>query len=110
MKDAEALKESQFKGDLHNAAQDYRGRSLDRLLNAMTTQAVVLSERLSSVEMTFQELEDSEARMSLMEYPDLIKLRDTITHDTRLKLEGGLTAPIKASSHRNTEEHREKTL
>jgi len=99
VKDTGALKENLFKGDLYNAAQDYRGRSLDRLVNAMTTQAAVLSERLRSSEMALQELEDSEARMGLMEYPDLIKLREAITHDTRLKLEDGLTAPIKVPLH-----------
>ena len=98
VKDAEALKKSQFNGDMYNAAQDFRGRSIDRLLNAMTTQASVLSERLNSVETTLQELEDSETRMSLMEYPDLIKLREAITQDARLKLESGLTAPAKLPS------------
>jgi len=100
VKDAEAIKDGQFKGDLYNAAQNFRGRSLDRLLNAMTTQAAILSERLDSAEMTLRELEDAETRMSLMEYPDLIKLREAITQDTRFKLENGLTAPIRAPSLR----------
>jgi hypothetical protein len=37
-------------------------------------------------------LEESEARMSLMEYADLLKFRETVVRDTRLKLEGSLTA------------------
>ncbi len=89
-KDAEALKESQFKGDLYNAAQDYRGRSLDRIVSAMTTQTAILSERLNAAETILRDLEDSEERMSLMEYPDLIKLRENIANDARLKIEDGL--------------------
>lgn len=99
VKDAEALKESQFKGDLYNTAQNYRERSFDRLLNAMITQYSVFSEKLRSVDLILEDLEESEVRMSLMEYSDLIKLRETITHDARLKLEDSLNVPTGVILH-----------
>lgn len=94
-KDTAAISESQFKGDLYNAAQIYRGRSFDRLQNAMTAQAAVLSERLFALEETLAVLEESAARMRLMEYADLVKLRDTIMSDARTKLGDALTAPVR---------------
>lgn len=90
-KDAAAISANQFKGDLYNAAQIYRGRSIDRLLNAMTSQAAVLSERLCSLESALETLEESEARMRIMEYADLAQLRESIMRDARFKLEDGLT-------------------
>jgi hypothetical protein len=94
-KDTAAISASQFKGDLYNAAQNYRGRSVDRLLNAMTVQAAVLSERLCDLETTLETLEEAEARMRMMEYPDLVKLRETVMSDTRVKLGSALTAPVR---------------
>ncbi|HPO38049.1 MAG TPA: hypothetical protein PL176_08575 [Kiritimatiellia bacterium] len=93
-KDTAALSASQVKGDLYNAAQVYRGRSADRLLNAITSQAAVLSERLCDLETTLETLEEAESRMRLMEYPDLVKLRETIMSDARVKLGNALTAPV----------------
>ena len=93
-KDTAAISESQFKGDLYNAAQVYRGRSVDRLLNAMAAQAAVLSERLCDLETTLETLEESDTRMRMMEYPDLVKLRETVMSDTRDKLGKALTAPV----------------
>jgi hypothetical protein len=93
-KDTVAISESQFKGDLYNAAQIYRGRSVDRLLNAVTTQAAVLSERLCDLETTLETLQESEARMKMMEYADLVKLRDSVVSDTRVRLEKALVAPV----------------
>jgi hypothetical protein len=93
-KDAAAITENVFKGDLYNAAQNYRGRSADRLLNAMTAQTAVLSERLFDLETTLGTLQESAARLRMMEYPDLVKLRDAVMSDTRLKLENALIAPV----------------
>lgn len=93
-KDATAISDSQSKGDLYNAAQIYRGRSIDKLLNAMSTQSNILSERLCAVEASADTLEESKVRLSLMEYPDLVKLRDEVVSDTRAKLGTALTAPV----------------
>ena len=94
-KDTTAISENQFKGDMYNAAQIFRGRSIDRLLNAMSSQAAVLSERLCTLETTLETLEESEARLKMMEYADLVKLRDTVMSDTRVKLGNALTMPAK---------------
>ncbi len=48
--------------------------------------------------------------MSLMEYPDLIKLREAITQDARIKLQSGLTSPIKVPSQRNVDAYIETPL
>lgn len=93
-KDAAAISENLFKGDMYNVAQNYRGRSIDRLLNAMTTQAAVLSERLCTLEEALRTLEEYKARMGMMEYVDLVKLRETIVSDTQDKLLNALTAPV----------------
>lgn len=93
-KDAVALSENLFKGDLFNVAQNYRGRSVDRLLNAMTTQAAVLSERLCTLEEAVGTLEESKARLDMMEYADLAKFRETVMSDTHDKLWNALTAPV----------------
>ena len=90
-KDTAAVSENQFKGDLHNVAQTYKGRAVDHLLNAMASQTAVLSERLYTLETTLETLEESEAKLKMMEYPDLVKLRETVMSDTRVKLGNALT-------------------
>ncbi|MDD3537740.1 MAG: hypothetical protein PHH65_05745 [Eubacteriales bacterium] len=93
-KDTVAISDSQFNGDIYNASQIYRGRSIDRLQNAMLSQIAVLSERLCSLESMLQSLEVSESRMQIMEYADLVKLRNLVISDTRDKLGSALTAEI----------------
>jgi hypothetical protein len=90
-RDTAAISESQFKGDMFNAAEIYRGRTIDRLMNAMSAQVAVLSERLFTLETTLETLEESKARMQLMEYADLVKLRDSVMADTRDKLHDALS-------------------
>ncbi len=57
--------------------------TIDRLMNAMSAQVAVQSERLFTLETTLETLEESKARMQLMEYADLVKLRDSWMADTR---------------------------
>lgn len=92
-KDTTAISEHQFKGDLYNSAQVYRGRSIDRLLNAMTAHSAVLAERLYSIETALETLEESKLRLNMMEYADLVKLNETVMSDTRTKLGNALTVP-----------------
>ena len=60
----------------------------------MLSQIAVLSERLCSLESMLQSLEESESRMQIMEYADLVKLRNLVISDTRDKLGSALTAEI----------------
>lgn len=90
-RDTAAISENQFKGDMFNVAEIYRGRTIDRLMNAMSAQVAVLSERLFTLETTLETLEESKARMQLMEYADLVKLRDSVMADTRDKLHDALS-------------------